>query len=112
MIPYCVGIDLGSTTTKAVTLGEENQILGRGITNSRSNYDVACQVDAEQVRVQVFGRERGGQLGKQRERGPAVPGRGLVPDRQLERDPLRELNRESPPADAGREGRIDRGHED
>ena len=41
---YCVGIDLGSTTTKAVVLGEDSQVLGRGITNSRSNYDVACQV--------------------------------------------------------------------
>jgi benzoyl-CoA reductase subunit A len=40
----CVGIDLGSTTTKAVILNEENEILGRGITNSRSNYKVACDV--------------------------------------------------------------------
>ncbi|MGE4159364.1 MAG: BadF/BadG/BcrA/BcrD ATPase family protein [Planctomycetota bacterium] len=39
-----VGIDLGSTTTKAVILGEGAQVLGRGITNSRSNYDLACQV--------------------------------------------------------------------
>jgi len=41
---YTVGIDLGSTTTKAVVLGERGTVLGRGITNSRSNYDVACQV--------------------------------------------------------------------
>ena len=41
---YTVGIDLGSTTTKAMILGMDRQILGRGITNSRSNYDVACQV--------------------------------------------------------------------
>ncbi len=41
---YTVGVDLGSTTTKAVVLGEDGSILGRGITNSRSNYDVACQV--------------------------------------------------------------------
>ena len=41
---YNVGIDLGSTTTKAVILDEEGRILGRGITNSRSNYDVACQI--------------------------------------------------------------------
>jgi benzoyl-CoA reductase subunit A len=40
----CVGIDLGSTTTKAVILGERGEILGRGITNSRSNYKVACDV--------------------------------------------------------------------
>jgi benzoyl-CoA reductase subunit A len=39
-----VGIDLGSTTTKAVVMGEAGAVLGRGITNSRSNYDVACQV--------------------------------------------------------------------
>jgi benzoyl-CoA reductase subunit A len=41
---YCVGIDLGSTTTKAVVLGDDGTILGRGITNSRSNYKVACDV--------------------------------------------------------------------
>jgi benzoyl-CoA reductase subunit A len=41
---YCVGIDLGSTTTKAVILGDAGEILGRGITNSRSNYKVACDV--------------------------------------------------------------------
>jgi len=41
---HWVGIDLGSTTTKAVVLDEEWQILGRGITNSRSNYAVACEV--------------------------------------------------------------------
>ena len=41
---YTVGIDLGSTTTKAAVLSEEGRILGRGITNSRSNYDMACQI--------------------------------------------------------------------
>ena len=41
---YAVGIDLGSTTTKAVVLGQSAEILGRGITNSRSNYEVACDV--------------------------------------------------------------------
>jgi benzoyl-CoA reductase subunit A len=41
---YCVGIDLGSTTTKAVILGEDGEVLGHGITNSRSNYKVACDV--------------------------------------------------------------------
>ncbi len=39
-----VGIDLGSTTTKAVMPDENEQIIGRGITNSRSNYDTACRV--------------------------------------------------------------------
>jgi benzoyl-CoA reductase subunit A len=41
---YYVGIDLGSTTTKAVIVDGNGTVLGRGITNSRSNYDVACQV--------------------------------------------------------------------
>ncbi|MCP4807369.1 MAG: benzoyl-CoA reductase subunit A, partial [Proteobacteria bacterium] len=39
-----IGIDLGSTTTKAVVLDMDQNVLGRGITNSRSNYDVACDV--------------------------------------------------------------------
>jgi len=39
-----VGIDLGSTTSKAVILDERGSILGRGITNSRSNYDLAAAV--------------------------------------------------------------------
>jgi benzoyl-CoA reductase subunit A len=39
-----VGIDLGSTTTKAVALDEDGAVLGRGITNSRSNYDLAAKV--------------------------------------------------------------------
>jgi len=39
-----VGIDLGSTTTKAVVLAENRDVLGRGITNSRSNYDLAARV--------------------------------------------------------------------
>jgi benzoyl-CoA reductase subunit A len=44
-----VGIDLGSTTTKAVVLGEDSGILGRGITNSRSNYDLAAQLAREEA---------------------------------------------------------------
>jgi benzoyl-CoA reductase subunit A len=43
-VRYAVGIDLGSTTTKAVVLRDDGDVLGRGITNSRSNYDAACQV--------------------------------------------------------------------
>jgi benzoyl-CoA reductase subunit A len=43
-VRYCVGIDLGSTTTKAVVVDEQARILGCGITNSRSNYEVACDV--------------------------------------------------------------------
>jgi benzoyl-CoA reductase subunit A len=39
-----IGIDLGSTTTKAVVLDEGQEVLGRGITNSRANYETACKV--------------------------------------------------------------------
>ena len=39
-----VGIDLGSTTTKAVVIDEDAVVIGRGITNSRSNYDLACEI--------------------------------------------------------------------
>jgi benzoyl-CoA reductase subunit A len=46
-----VGIDLGSTTTKAVILGEDDRVLGRGITNTRSNYDTACRVTLSEARI-------------------------------------------------------------
>ena len=39
-----VGVDLGSTTSKAVILDDKGEILGRGITNSRSNYEMASSV--------------------------------------------------------------------
>ncbi|MFI5015951.1 MAG: benzoyl-CoA reductase subunit A [Hyphomicrobiales bacterium] len=39
-----IGVDLGSTTTKAVLMDEHFEVLGRGITNSRSNYDTATRV--------------------------------------------------------------------
>ena len=39
-----VGIDLGSTTTKAIVMDGSGAVLGRGITNSRSNYDTASRV--------------------------------------------------------------------
>ncbi|MBK6938990.1 MAG: benzoyl-CoA reductase subunit A [Planctomycetes bacterium] len=48
-----VGIDLGSTTTKAVVLDDQGRILGRGITNSRSNYEVACAVAREEAFADV-----------------------------------------------------------
>ena len=46
-----VGIDLGSTTTKAVLLDENRQVIGRGITNSRSNYGTAARVAGVEARV-------------------------------------------------------------
>ena len=47
----CVGVDLGSTTTKAVLLDENRQIVGRGITNSRSNYEVASRVARQEALI-------------------------------------------------------------
>ncbi len=44
-----VGIDLGSTTTKAVILDLGGNIVGRGITNSRSNYEVAAAVARDEA---------------------------------------------------------------
>ena len=59
-----VGIDLGSTTTKAVLVDEDGQVVGRGITNSRSNYEVACAVAREEaltaVRFTMLERELAG----------------------------------------------------
>ncbi len=75
---YTVGIDLGSTTTKAVVLDAESpghRVLGRGITNSRSNYDVACGVALSDALVDArFGMiaselERAGVSAERREAG-------------------------------------------
>jgi benzoyl-CoA reductase subunit A len=64
-----VGIDLGSTTTKAVVIDQNCQVLGRGITNSRSNYATAARVAGEEARIDgrltLFRRalEQNGELG-------------------------------------------------
>jgi benzoyl-CoA reductase subunit A len=44
-----IGIDLGSTTTKAVVVDEAQTVLGRGITNSRSNYDTAAAIAKQEA---------------------------------------------------------------
>jgi benzoyl-CoA reductase subunit A len=46
-----IGVDLGSTTTKAVVIDEARNVLGRGITNSRSNYDTAATVAKQEALV-------------------------------------------------------------
>ena len=46
-----IGIDLGSTTTKAVAIDEHQNIIGRGITNSRSNYDTAAKIAKQEALV-------------------------------------------------------------
>jgi benzoyl-CoA reductase subunit A len=68
-----VGIDLGSTTTKAVVLDENGAVLGRGITNSRSNYDLAAAV----ARSEAFVNTRFGLLQRRAEASalPELPSR-------------------------------------
>lgn len=44
MNKYYLGIDLGSTTSKAVIIDEKDHIIGRGITNTRANYEVAAGI--------------------------------------------------------------------
>jgi benzoyl-CoA reductase subunit A len=46
-----IGIDLGSTTTKALVIDERCNVLGRGITNSRSNYDTAATIAKQEALV-------------------------------------------------------------
>ena len=48
-----IGVDLGSTTTKTVLLDDAGQVVGRGITNSRSNYEVASRVARREAFVQA-----------------------------------------------------------
>ena len=61
-----IGIDLGSTTTKALLLDENFNALGHGITNSRSNYETATAVAKQEARtgarLTLFRRGLGGML--------------------------------------------------
>lgn len=49
MKKYYLGIDLGSTTSKAVIVNEHDEIVGRGITNTRANYKVAADIAREEA---------------------------------------------------------------
>ena len=44
MHKYYLGVDLGSTTSKAIIINEKDEIIGRGITNTRANYKVAADI--------------------------------------------------------------------
>ncbi len=44
MTQFYLGIDLGSTTSKAVIINQADEIIGRGITNTRANYQVAAEI--------------------------------------------------------------------
>ena len=103
-----VGIDLGSTTTKAVVLNGQGEVLGRGITNSRSNYDLAAGV----ARTEAFINARFGLIEAQIADSPAgaVFGklrRAFVMEqllhqlRRLEQLMLEEAGRSAPPALVG-----------
>ncbi|MEI6593993.1 MAG: BadF/BadG/BcrA/BcrD ATPase family protein [Bacteroidota bacterium] len=49
MNKYYLGVDLGSTTSKAVIINEQDEIIGRGITNTRSNYSVAADIARDEA---------------------------------------------------------------
>jgi len=44
MKKFYLGVDLGSTTCKAVIINEKDEIISRGITNTRANYEVAAEI--------------------------------------------------------------------
>lgn len=49
MSKYFLGVDLGSTTSKAVIINESDEIIGRGITNTRANYSVAADIARDEA---------------------------------------------------------------
>ncbi len=49
MEKYYLGIDLGSTTSKAVIINQKDEIIGRGITNTRANYKVAADIARDEA---------------------------------------------------------------
>lgn len=49
MNKYYLGVDLGSTTSKAVIINEQDEIVGRGITNTRANYSVAADIAKDEA---------------------------------------------------------------
>ncbi len=65
---YYLGIDLGSTTTKAVLIDDAEQVVGRGLTNTRCNYFVATEVAKTEAlnnaRFFLMERELNGEPGK------------------------------------------------
>jgi benzoyl-CoA reductase subunit A len=100
-----VGIDLGSTTTKAIILDERQEVLGRGITNSRSNYDLAAAV----ARTEAFINARFGQVRKRAEQNSSAESvdrlrRAFILEqllhqlRRLEQLTLEEAEKSAPPA--------------
>jgi benzoyl-CoA reductase subunit A len=48
MNKYYLGVDLGSTT-KALIINESDEIIGRGITNTRANYKIAADIARQEA---------------------------------------------------------------
>lgn len=46
---YYLGVDLGSTTSKAVIINDQDQVIGRGITNTRANYSIAAEIAKDEA---------------------------------------------------------------
>ena len=84
-----IGIDLGSTTTKAVVIDEHQNILGRGITNSRSNYDTAAAIAKQEAlvnsRFHLFREKLGSTRPERRARRLHRPARARLPLRAVPR---------------------------
>lgn len=79
-----IGIDLGSTTTKAVVLDGNGEMLGRGITNSRSNYDLAAAVARTEAFINArFGLIQQRLAGAEREDAVARLRRAFVLEQML-----------------------------
>ncbi|QQS72663.1 MAG: hypothetical protein IPP95_00045 [Flavobacteriales bacterium] len=49
MSKYYLGVDLGSTTSKAIIINDKDEIIGRGITNTRANYSVAADIARDEA---------------------------------------------------------------
>ncbi len=49
MNKFYLGVDLGSTTSKAVIIDENDIIVGKGITNTRANYAVAADIAKDEA---------------------------------------------------------------
>ena len=66
MNKYYLGVDLGSTTSKAVIINEQDEIIGRGITNTRANYSVAADIARDEAiynaRFSILKRKLSGEM--------------------------------------------------
>lgn len=71
--PCFVGVDLGSTTSKAVVIDEDGRVIGRGITNSRSNYDLAARMARDEAFVDAQMTRLARALERQEEVAPHLP---------------------------------------